>query len=121
MFPANGNEAMKKSVFVGICGFLALIALGCSQGRESAGTGEAAASTFGQTDSGPHADFRMSTYAGGAPAKIEFANRASALKPGCAPANTKVNRIKTPKIAPWAIKVREEDGRVPPARMGLNA
>ena len=68
---------MKKSVLVVICGALALMAAGCGQGKESAGSGEAPASTFGQAVSGPRADFRMSSYAGGAPAEIDFANRSA--------------------------------------------
>ena len=68
---------MKKSVFVGICGFVALIAAGCGQVQESASPNEALASGFGQVDSGPHADFRMSAYAGGAPAEIDFSNRSA--------------------------------------------
>ena len=68
---------MRKSVFAGLCGALALIAVGCGQGQESAGSDETTTSTLGETGSGPHADFRMSTYAGGAPAEIEFDNRSA--------------------------------------------
>ena len=58
-----------------LCGLLALIAAGCGESQEPVDESGATTSALDQVAAGPRADFRMSSYAGGAPADIDFANK----------------------------------------------